>query len=96
MFRGFCFLGDSGCGTHHDVLLVFLTIPFAAVANVVDGGPTAPVAEARTVTLTPATAVDLFRPNGEHLGYAVQRRDGSVDVFRADGSRMGFGRPGER
>jgi hypothetical protein len=38
--------------------------------------------------------INIYRSDGTRAGYGVQRSDGSVDLFRPDGSRLGVIQPG--
>jgi hypothetical protein len=45
--------------------------------------------------LPPPAPTSIYNDRGQRLGYTVPRSDGSIDIFRADGSRLGYSSGGQ-
>lgn len=51
--------------------------------------PTTEPAAASSPSSSP-TSTSIYNDKGQRLGYTVPHPDGSVDIFRPDGSRLGY------
>ena len=72
------------CSLIRETARVVIIPPIAIAAGILD--LVAPGGEGPAIRDTPAT-LDIYGANGQRVGYAKQRSDGTVDVFRADSTR---------
>lgn len=90
----------AGCSTVRDTVNTVFIAPVAAFAWTMDqvaplppGPPSSPPAVSTPSPGSPSsspTSTSIYNDRGARLGYAVTRPDGSVDVYRADSSRLGY------
>lgn len=90
----------AGCFTVRDTVNTAFIAPVAALAWTMDpvaplppGPPSSPPAISTPSPGSPTSSpssTSIYNDRGRRLGYAVQRPDGSVDIFRSDSSRLGY------